>query len=168
VEKNEQRWQSLNPNDGKGGALMLGGGHSATGGSGGKAATCFGVREKHGRGKGRRGCLSGCYEWGGERTGSGTGTVAMWRRREGGGRSAWHAHKQGPPTGSGVGAMEAGSGRARGTEQSGERRGPVGWAPSGRERGAWAAPGTYGLAEEKEGAGPSLIEQCQFRFKTNF
>jgi hypothetical protein len=84
VEKNEQRWQSLNPNDGKGGALMLGGGHSATGGSGGKAATCFGVREKHGRGKGRRGCLSGCYEWGGERTGSGTGTVAMWRRREGG------------------------------------------------------------------------------------
>jgi hypothetical protein len=86
----------------------------------------------------------------------------------GGGRSAWHAHKQGPPTGSGVGAMEAGSGRARGTEQSGERRGPVGWAPSGRERGAWAAPGTYGLAEEKEGAGPGLIEQCQFRFKTNF
>jgi hypothetical protein len=52
------------------------------GGSGGKAATWFGAREKHDRAKGRRGCLSGCYEWGGERTGAGTSTVTTWRRRE--------------------------------------------------------------------------------------
>jgi hypothetical protein len=49
-----------------------------------EAATCFDAREKHGRGKGRRGCLSGCYELGGERTGEGTGDAATWRRREGG------------------------------------------------------------------------------------
>jgi hypothetical protein len=52
-------------------------------GVGREATTCFGVREKHERGKGRRGCLSGCYELGGERTWAGTYAAATWRRREG-------------------------------------------------------------------------------------
>jgi hypothetical protein len=50
-----------------------------------KVATCIGAREKDGRGKGRRGCLSGCYEQGGERTGAGTGTAATWEEERGGG-----------------------------------------------------------------------------------
>jgi hypothetical protein len=92
-------------------------------GVGREAVTCFGAREKHGRGKGRRGCLSGCYELGGERTRA---------------RSTWHAHEQGPTADSGVGVMKAGSGRAHGTEQrSGERRGGP---------GSWAVIGDSGLA----------------------
>jgi hypothetical protein len=80
-------------------------------------------------------------------------------------RSARHAHEQGPPANSGAGVTEAGSGRARGAEQrSGERGGPVGWAPSRRERGrvghtwnTWASRG-----EGKNGSGPK--EQEGFRF----
>jgi hypothetical protein len=136
------------------------------GGSGGKATTCFGAREKHGRGKGRRGCMSGCYERGGERTGVGIGTAATWRRREGGVQSVWHAHEQGPSAGSGAGVIEAGSGRARSAEQrSGERRGgPVGWGGAHLEErgGTWVTPGTCGSAEEKEGAGAGPREQCRF------
>jgi hypothetical protein len=72
--------------------------------------------------------LSCCYELGRERTRAGTGTVATWRRREGGGfQSAWHAHEQGRPAGSGTSATEAGNGLVRGAEQRSGERGGV-WA----------------------------------------
>jgi hypothetical protein len=111
-------------------------------GVGREVATCFVVRETHGGGKGRRGCLSCCYELGGERTGAGPAP-----QQRGGGerpvRSARHAHEQGPLAGSDAGTIEAGSGRARGTEQrSGEMRGRV------RARGLRSA--IMGRPREKE------------------
>jgi hypothetical protein len=79
----------------RGGASMPGGEHSAQGVER-EATTCFGMREKHGRGKGRRGCLSGSYELGRERTGAGTNAASTWRRRGRGGLgSAWHTTKGG-------------------------------------------------------------------------
>jgi hypothetical protein len=48
-----------------------------------EAVTRFGVREKLGRGKWRRGCLSDSYESGKERTEAGTGAASTWRRRRG-------------------------------------------------------------------------------------
>jgi hypothetical protein len=53
--------------------------------------TCCCASEKHGRGKGRRGCLSGCYELGGERIGMGTGATGSWRRERGALISATHS-----------------------------------------------------------------------------
>jgi hypothetical protein len=91
--------------------------------------------------------MSGCYERGGERTGVGIGTAATWRRREGGVQSVWHAHEQGPSAGSGMGAIEAGSGRARSAEQrSEERRGG-----SGRVGPIWKREGARGSRLEHVG-----------------
>jgi hypothetical protein len=105
------------------------------------------------------------HERGGERTWAGIGTAATWRRRGGAVQSVWHAHEQGPSAGSGMGTIEAGSGRARSAEQrSEERRGGVrSGGPHLEERGGtWVTPGTCGSAEEKEGAGAGPREQCRF------
>jgi hypothetical protein len=68
--------------------------------------------------------------------GQGPAPLPRGRRREGAVWSVRQAHEQGSPPVSGAGAMEAGSGRARGAEQrSEERRGSGQGGPSGRERG---------------------------------
>jgi hypothetical protein len=63
--------------------------------------------------------------------------------------------RAGPPPCRGASATEVSSGQARGAEQrSGREEGVRSGGPHLEERGgAWAAPGTRGSTEEKEGAG---------------
>jgi hypothetical protein len=97
-----------------------------------EAVTCFGVREKHMRGKGRRGCSSGCYEPGGERTGAGTSDVSTWRRRGGELKCAQQGRWR-SSAGKGVDTTEAVPCRKR-------NRG-TGWhAWPAEEEGKWAGP----------------------------
>jgi hypothetical protein len=95
-------------------------------------ATCFGVREKHRRGKGRRGCSSGCYELGGERTGAGTSDASTWRRRGGESKCAQQGRWRSSAS-KGVDVAEAAAGQKR-------NRG-AGWhAWPAEEEGKWVGP----------------------------
>jgi hypothetical protein len=105
------------------------------------------MREKLGRGKGRRGCLSGSYELGRERTGAGTNAASTWSRRgRGGGSGQCMARDKrrggGPTSGNRAGAIEAASDRrGRGpvcTSRGSDARGPAGFGLLGwlGEKGA--------------------------------
>jgi hypothetical protein len=155
-KKNERRRRCLNLNAGEGGALTPGGGHSALGGVGRKAATCFGAREKHGRGKGRRGARATAKSGAEREQGWGLAPQPRGGGEGGSDRRGTLTSRAPQPVAAWARWRRQRSGARHRAEERREEGGLRSAGPHLEERGgAWATPGTRGPAEEKEKrAGP--------------